>query len=183
MYRGTGLQMDDHARTLVRSSPHGLFDGDTWIANRQHDAVRLQVRSQGRARLRLFVTQERWSGFDDVHSGAETGKGLPKLDADGAAAEDRQGYWQLRRNRGVAAGPEIDGLEARDRWNCRGAAVGDHHGAPGDEVLASDPDGALVGQLSFTPKEPGPSGLDRGGRPAVIEVARHRSHPRGNLGE
>src|SRR5688572_1943225 len=156
--------MDDHARTLVRSSPHGLFDGDTWIANRQHDAVRLQVRSQGRARLRLFVTQERWSGFDDVHSGAETGKGLPKLDADGAAAEDRQRYWQRRRNRSLAAGPEVDGLEARDSWDRRGAAVGDHHGAARDEVLVSDRDRARVRQLSFATKEPGPSGLHRSSR-------------------
>src|SRR4030095_4035546 len=85
-------------------------------------------------------SKERWSGFDDVHSAAEAAKGLSELDADGASAEDRERHWQLRRNRCLAIGPEVDGVEAGYRRDRRGAAVGDHHGAARDELLASNRD-------------------------------------------
>src|SRR5439155_24635465 len=112
--------------------------------DRQHDAVRLQVGPQRSARLRLLEAQERWSGFDDVHSAAKAGKGLSELDADGAPAEDRERHWQLPRNRSLAVGPEIHAVEAVDRWDRRGAAVGDHHGATRDELLVSDGDSTQV---------------------------------------
>src|SRR3954469_17048009 len=101
--------MDDHGRSLARRPHHWLFDGDTWIADRQHDSVGLQVRPQRRAGLRLLEAEERRSGFDDVHSAAEAGKGLAELDADRAAAQDRERHWQLGWNRGLSVGPEVDG--------------------------------------------------------------------------
>ena len=182
-YRGPRLQMDDHARTLARWPHHWLFDGDTRVPDRQHDAVRLQVWPQRRARLGLLEAKEHGAGFDDVHSAAKTRKGLSKLDADGASAEDRERHRQIPRNRCLAVGPEVDGVEARNSWDSRGAAVGDHHGATRHELLVSDGDGAQVRQFPFASKEPGSSRFHRGGRPAVVEVACHPQYACRNLRE
>src|SRR6185436_8383959 len=101
--------MNDHARPLARWSHHRLLDADTRIADRQHDAVPLEVRPERSARFRLLEAEERWSGFDDVHSAAEAGKGLSELDAYRASAEDRERYGQLPRNRCLSVGPEVHG--------------------------------------------------------------------------
>jgi hypothetical protein len=44
-----------------------LLDGDTWVADRQRDAVRFQVRPQCGAGLRFLEAEERWSSFDHRH--------------------------------------------------------------------------------------------------------------------
>ena len=120
----------------------GLFDGDAWVPDYQRDAVRLQVRPQRCAGLGFLEAKERRSRLDHGHSGAEAREGLSELDADGAPAEDRQRGRQLLRNRRLAVGPELDGVQARDRWDRRGAAVGDHDRATRDQLLASNRDGA-----------------------------------------
>src|SRR5688572_4325822 len=130
--------MNHHARTLARWSHHWLFDGDTWIPDRQHDAVSLEVRAQRRTRLRLLEAKERWSGLDDVHSAAKTGECLSELDADGAPAKHGEGHWQLSRNRRLPVGPEFHGVEAGNRRDRRGTAICDHDGATRDELLVSN---------------------------------------------
>src|SRR6266404_9540938 len=128
---------------------------------------------QRSSRLWLLEAKERWSGFDHGDPGAEAREGLSELDADGAAAEDRQRRRQLSRNRRLAVGPELDGVETWDGWDRRGAAIGDHHGAAGDQLLASNRDRAQVNKRPFTAKELRPGRPQRGGRPAVVEVAGH----------
>src|SRR5262245_66657739 len=99
--------MEDHARSLPRWPHHRLFDADTRIADRQHDAVRLQMRPECSPCLGLLEGQERWSSFDDVHPAAKASKRLSELDADRAPAQYRERDRQLRRNRRLAVGPEL----------------------------------------------------------------------------
>jgi hypothetical protein len=61
--------------------------------------------------------------------------------------------------------------------------ISTHHGDARYELLASNVDSAHVRELSFTSKEPRSGCFHRGAGPAVIEIARHRSHAFGNLGE
>ena len=110
-------------------------------------------------------------------------KACPSSTPMAPAAEDRQRRRQLPRNRRLAVGPELDGVQAGDGRDRRGAAVGDHHGAARDELLASDRDRAQVRQCPFASKEPGPGRLHRGGRPAVVEVACHPQHACRDLGK
>src|SRR5918996_5449608 len=126
-------------RTLARGAHHRLFDGDTWIPDHQHDAVRLQVRPERGPGLWFLEAKERRSGFDHAHLGAEACERLPELDAYGAPAEDRQRSRQLLRNRRLAIGPEIDSVQARDRRGRRGGALGDHDGAAWGELLTFHP--------------------------------------------
>ena len=49
--------------------------------------------------------------------------------------------------------------------------------------LASNRDRAQVRQSPFASKEPGPGRFQRGGRPAVVEVACHPQHAFRDLGE
>ena len=117
-------------------------------------------------------------------------KACPSSTPMAPAAEDRQRGRQLPRNRRLAIGPELDGVQARDGWDRRGAAVGDHHGAARDELLASDLDRAQVRQPPFASNEPGarspparrPAGCRRGRAPSTARVSRpwgsRRSTPR-----
>ena len=86
-----GLQAEDDGRTLARRPHHRLFDSETRVSDHQHHAVRLQVRSQRGSRLCLLETKKRRAGFDYRDPGAKACEGLAKLDANGAAAENRQG--------------------------------------------------------------------------------------------
>jgi hypothetical protein len=63
------------------------------------------------------------------------------------------------------------------------APISTHHGDACYELLASNVDSAQIRELSFTSKEPRSRCFHRGGGPAVIEIARHRSHAFGNLRE
>jgi len=74
-------------------------------------------------------------------------------------------------------------VEAGNRRNRRGAAVRDHDGASRDGLFAPDDDGTRIHQRAFAAKECRAGGLHRGGRPAVVEVARHPEHARGHLRE
>ena len=186
-HRSPRLQVDDGralARGRGREGPcRLLFDGDTGVPDHQRDAIRLQVRPQRCSGLRFLEAKERRCGFDHSHFGAETCEGLPHLESNGAPAEDGQRGRQLTRDRRLAVGPELDGVQSRNGWDRCGTAVGDHHRATGDELLASDLYSAQVRQLPFTSKELGPSRLHRGGRPAVVEVACHPQHAFGDLGK
>src|SRR5262245_20693482 len=106
------------------------------------------MRPQRFTYLRLLEAEEHRSGFDDVHPAAKAGEGLSELDADGPASEDCERHWQLSWNRGLTVRPEVDRVEAGDRWDRRGAAVGDHHGAACHQLLASHPDRARIRQCS-----------------------------------
>jgi hypothetical protein len=61
--------------------------------------------------------------------------------------------------------------------------ISTHHGDACYELLASNVDSAQIRELSFTSKEPRSRCFHRGGGPAVIEIARHRPHAFGDLGE
>ena len=182
-YRGSGLQVDDDGGALARGSHEWLFDGDTGVSDHQHHAVRLQMWPERDSRLWFLEAKKPRSGFDHGDPATETRERLPQLDANGAAAEDRQRHRQLPRDRRLAVGPELDGVQARDGRDRRGAAVGDDHRAPRDELLASNRDRAQVRQCPFTAKEPGAGRLHRGGRPAVVEVACHPQHACGDFGK
>ena len=145
-YSSSGLQADDDGRALVRWSGGLLFDADTWIADHQRDAIRRQVWTERGSCLRFLEPEECRSRLDYRDLGAEAREGLAQLDADGAAAEDRQRRRQLPRNGRLAVGPELDRVQPGDRWNRRRAAVGDHHGAARDELVASNLDRAQVRQ-------------------------------------
>jgi hypothetical protein len=159
------------------------FYGDTWVADHQRDAIRLEVRPERGSGLWFLEAKEGRPGFDHRHLGAKACEGLPELDANHARSEDRQRGRQLSRNRRLAVGPELDGLQARERWDYRGAAVGDHHRASRNELAASDFYSAQVRQFPFTSKQPGSGRLHRGSRAAVVEVARHQQHPFRDLGK
>ena len=179
----SGLQVEDDRRAAGRWLRELPFDGDTWVTDHQRDAVRLQMWPERGSGLWLLEAKERRSGFDQGHLGAEACEGLPQLHANGARAEYRQRRRQLTRNRCLAIGPEVNGVQAGDRRDRRGAAVGDHDGATRDELLASNRDRAQVRQSSFASKEPGAGRLHRGSRPAVVEVACHPQHAFGDLGK
>src|ERR1700681_2471601 len=86
-YHCSGLQMDDDGRTLARGSHEWLFDSDTWVSDRQHHAVRLQMWPQRSSRLGLLEAKERQSGFDHGDPGAKAREGLSELDDDGAGGD------------------------------------------------------------------------------------------------
>jgi len=182
-HQRSGLQMDDDGGAFARG-PHELrFDGETGIPDDQHHAVRLQVRPERGSRLGFLQAEERRSGFDHGDSAAKACEGLPEFDPDRAAAEDGDGDGQLPRNRGLAIGPELDGVEAGNRWNDRRAAVGDHHGTARDELLGSHRDSARVCQGPFAAKQSRPARCHRGGWPAVVEAACHPPRAFGDFGK
>jgi hypothetical protein len=78
--------MRNDRRTLAREAHQRPFDGDTGVPDHQRDAVSLQVRPKRRSSLWFLEAEERGSGFDHRHLGAEPCERLPQLDADGAAA-------------------------------------------------------------------------------------------------
>src|SRR2546423_9450177 len=141
--------MDDHARTLARWPHHRLFDGDTWIADREHDAVPLEMRPERRACLRLLESEKRRPGLDQGDLATEARERLAEFDADGASAEDRQRHRQFLRNRPLTVGPEIDAVGTRDGRDGCGAAVGDDHGAAREELLVANTHRALIDQFPF----------------------------------
>ena len=187
---GSGLQVDDDGRAWARWLRGLLFDVDTGVPDHQRDAVRLEVWPERGSGLRFLEAKERRSGFDHGHLGAEAREGLPQLDTDGAPAQDRQRGRQLPRNRRLAVGPELDGVQAGDGWDRRGAAVGDHYGAARDELLAANrrpcagPSASLrLGRAwPRSPPSRRPAGCRRGPVPSTARVWRpwesRRSIPR-----
>jgi len=164
--------------------PIGLFfHGDTRVPDRQRDAVRFQVRPERGSSLWILETKEPRSGFDHDHLRTEACECLPQLYANSAPAEDCERCRQLPRNRRLAIGPEINGVQAGNRRDRRGAAGGDHDGPTRVELLASNDDRAQTVEFPFTSKEPGSGCFERGSRPAVIEVACHPQHACRDLGE
>ena len=169
------LQVEDDRR--ARRRPTGrVLDGDAGVADHQRDAIRLQMRPQRRASLRFLVAEERRSRLDHGHPGAEACEGLPELDADGAAAEDRQGGRQLPRNRRLAIGPELDRVEP---GNGGIAALLPFATTTARRATSCSPPTSTVrGSVSLPSprKSVAPVASNRRRRPAVVEVARHPQH-------
>ena len=123
------------------------------------------------------------SNLDYGHFGAEACEGLPELDADRAPAEDRQ---RPGSSLGIAACRLVQNSTLSSAGIAGMAAVlplAITKTTRAIELLASDVDSAQVRQLAFTSKEPRSRCFHRRGGPAVIEIARHRPHAFGDLGE
>ena len=139
------------------------------------------MRPERRACLRLLESEKRRPGLDQGDLATEARERLAEFDADGASAEDRQRHRQFRRNRRLTVGPEIDAVQARDGRDRCGAAIGDDHGAAREDLLVANLHRPLIDQFAFASHEPGSGRLHRGGRTAVVEVARHPQHACGHF--
>ena len=121
---------------------------------------------QRSACLRFLQPEESRPGLDDGDLGTEAGERLAELHADGASAK-------LSGDCGLAVGPVIDSVEARNRRDRCRAPVRDHHGLAGVISLASDLDGAVVDELALAAHELCARCFERRRRARVVEVARH----------
>ena len=160
-----------------------LLDRDGRVADHDFDPIGLQVGQQRRARLRLFEAQKPRPGLDDGDFRTKPGKSLGELDPHRTATQHHEPRRQLARYRGLPVGPVLDLVQAFDRRDRRGAAVGDDDRLARHQLIASDLDRPQVDQLAGAPDELGSGRFQGRRRPPVIEVACHPEHALGDLRE
>src|SRR5207245_9965643 len=107
----------------------------------------------GDAGLGFLRSEKPRARLDDGHLRAESRERLPQLDADGAAPQHRERDGKLAWQGGLAVGPVVDLVQARDRRNCGRASVGDPSRLASDQLLAADLDRAQVDQLAVATYE------------------------------
>ena len=146
--------------------------------DREHDLARDLARArsdQHRADQHpvLAVADEFECALVEVVDGAPCGLGRVSGGDNDVEAFRARGSLRQSHRRDFRIGE----CHARD-----GRVIGSSVHAP-HELFAFNVDSTQVRELSFTSKEPRFRCFHRGGGPAVIEIARHRSHAFGNLGE
>ena len=142
---------------------------------RQHAEVHLHALLLQRladvlARERLLTPDQPVAALDEAHVAAEARVRLRHLDADHAATEDHEPLGHLLGGRGLAVGPWLHVIEARDRRDQRRRAGRDDHGAPRHQRFVADLDPALAVEAAGAADDRDAAVLEPGLHVRVVEA-------------
>jgi hypothetical protein len=130
----------------------------------------------------VFAGENPGHGFDEGHLCPEPGEGLSHFTADGAGADDAEGFGELGEVKKVFVGKVIDFIEAGDGGG-GGATAGGDHGFLKTELGAIDFDGGAFGEAGLAEEDIDAEVLEALGGVVVTDLGAQFADPFHDGGE